>query len=212
MKVLKMLEKWGGGLNSGTPARASASRTACGRGILLLAVFAFALALPCATHAGLRAWEPSDYVQDNLVLHYDGIRNAGLAADHDDDATTWKDLSASTNNASLENGPGASGRWGDKGFVFNCSSNLWTAASRTSLSGDFTAQVACDTTSASMQDTCSWPNLLGGRAKGAAGASGGKTVWRCRICGYEYEGEELPADYICPICKHPASDFEKVIV
>lgn len=40
----------------------------------------------------------------------------------------------------------------------------------------------------------------------------GKTIWRCRICGYEYEGEELPADFICPICKHPASDFEKVIV
>ncbi len=39
----------------------------------------------------------------------------------------------------------------------------------------------------------------------------GKTVWRCKICGYEYEGEELPEDFICPICKHPASDFEKVV-
>ena len=39
----------------------------------------------------------------------------------------------------------------------------------------------------------------------------GQTIWRCRICGYEYVGEELPEDYICPICKHPASDFEKVI-
>ena len=39
-----------------------------------------------------------------------------------------------------------------------------------------------------------------------------KTVWRCRICGYEYEGEELPADFICPICKHPASDFGKIEV
>ena len=38
----------------------------------------------------------------------------------------------------------------------------------------------------------------------------GKTIWRCTICGYEYVGEELPDDYICPICKHPASDFEKV--
>ena len=38
----------------------------------------------------------------------------------------------------------------------------------------------------------------------------GKTIWRCRICGYEYEGDELPADFICPTCKHPASDFEKV--
>ncbi|MCR5789536.1 MAG: flavin reductase [Lachnospiraceae bacterium] len=38
----------------------------------------------------------------------------------------------------------------------------------------------------------------------------GKVVWRCKICGYEYEGEELPADFVCPICKHPASDFERV--
>lgn len=37
-----------------------------------------------------------------------------------------------------------------------------------------------------------------------------QTVWRCRICGYEYVGEELPDDFICPLCKHPASDFEKV--
>lgn len=38
----------------------------------------------------------------------------------------------------------------------------------------------------------------------------GQTVWRCIICGYEYVGEELPEDYICPLCKHPASDFEKI--
>lgn len=37
-----------------------------------------------------------------------------------------------------------------------------------------------------------------------------KTVWRCKVCGYEYIGEELPDDFICPICKHPASDFEKI--
>lgn len=40
---------------------------------------------------------------------------------------------------------------------------------------------------------------------------GGKVVWHCKICGYEYEGEILPDDYICPLCKHPAEDFEKVI-
>ena len=38
-----------------------------------------------------------------------------------------------------------------------------------------------------------------------------QTVWRCIICGYEYVGEELPEDFICPLCKHPASDFEKII-
>ena len=39
----------------------------------------------------------------------------------------------------------------------------------------------------------------------------GETIWRCRICGYEYVGEELPDDFICPTCKHPAEDFEKVV-
>jgi flavin reductase (DIM6/NTAB) family NADH-FMN oxidoreductase RutF len=35
-----------------------------------------------------------------------------------------------------------------------------------------------------------------------------KKGWICTICGYIYEGEDLPADFVCPICKHPASDFE----
>ena len=39
----------------------------------------------------------------------------------------------------------------------------------------------------------------------------GQTIWRCTICGYEYVGEELPDDFICPLCKHPASDFEKIV-
>lgn len=38
-----------------------------------------------------------------------------------------------------------------------------------------------------------------------------KTGWRCKICGYIYEGEELPADFICPIFKHGASDFERIL-
>lgn len=39
----------------------------------------------------------------------------------------------------------------------------------------------------------------------------GETIWRCTICGYEYVGEELPDDFICPICKHGSDDFEKVV-
>jgi len=37
-----------------------------------------------------------------------------------------------------------------------------------------------------------------------------KKGWVCDICGYVYEGEELPEDFICPLCKHPASDFSKL--
>lgn len=49
------------------------------------------------------------------------------------------------------------------------------------------------------------------KPKPPANKENGKTVWVCKICGYEYEGEELPEDYICPLCKHPASDFEKIV-
>lgn len=37
-----------------------------------------------------------------------------------------------------------------------------------------------------------------------------KKGYVCKICGYIYEGDELPADYICPLCKHGAEDFEKL--
>lgn len=37
-----------------------------------------------------------------------------------------------------------------------------------------------------------------------------KKGWRCKICGYIYESESLPVDFICPICKHGAIDFEKI--
>ena len=32
----------------------------------------------------------------------------------------------------------------------------------------------------------------------------------CKICGYVYEGEVLPPDFICPLCKHGAADFERI--
>ena len=37
-----------------------------------------------------------------------------------------------------------------------------------------------------------------------------KKGYICKVCGYIYEGDELPPDYICPICKHGASDFKKL--
>ena len=37
-----------------------------------------------------------------------------------------------------------------------------------------------------------------------------KKGFACKICGYVYEGETLPEDFVCPLCKHPASDFEPI--
>ena len=38
----------------------------------------------------------------------------------------------------------------------------------------------------------------------------GKKGYVCKICGYVYEGEELPEDFVCPLCKHGAQDFEPI--
>lgn len=37
-----------------------------------------------------------------------------------------------------------------------------------------------------------------------------KSGWVCKVCGYIYEGEELPDDFVCPVCKHGREDFEKL--
>lgn len=37
-----------------------------------------------------------------------------------------------------------------------------------------------------------------------------KTGYVCKICGYVHEGDSLPEDFVCPICKHGAIDFEKI--
>lgn len=38
----------------------------------------------------------------------------------------------------------------------------------------------------------------------------GKKGYVCKICGYVYEGDPLPADFVCPVCKHGAEDFEPI--
>jgi len=139
----------------------------------LMLIGSLGLALTSTSvRAGLRAWEPADYVQTDLVLHYDGIRNAGADAAHDPDAAVWKDLSPSGNDASAYVHASASdnGAWGNKGFVF-ATDGYWKADKRTSVSGDFTMQVACDTTTAIMQGNKSWPNLVGNNGKGASGST-----------------------------------------
>lgn len=37
-----------------------------------------------------------------------------------------------------------------------------------------------------------------------------KKQWVCTVCGYVYEGEEVPDDFLCPLCKHGKEDFELV--
>ncbi|MBP3477187.1 MAG: flavin reductase [Lachnospiraceae bacterium] len=46
--------------------------------------------------------------------------------------------------------------------------------------------------------------------KSAPAATEKKKGFICTVCGYIYEGDTLPEDFICPWCKHPASDFKPV--
>ncbi len=46
--------------------------------------------------------------------------------------------------------------------------------------------------------------------KASAAKPVAKSGWRCTICNHVYEGENLPEDYICPICKHGREAFEKI--
>lgn len=50
------------------------------------------------------------------------------------------------------------------------------------------------------------------KVKPRPAADAEKTGYVCRICGYVYRGDPLPEDFICPLCKHGAADFEKITV
>ena len=54
-------------------------------------------------------------------------------------------------------------------------------------------------------------NMIKPRPQAIGTTRDGRTVWRCIVCGYEWVGEELPDDFICPVCKHPKADFEKIV-
>ena len=53
------------------------------------------------------------------------------------------------------------------------------------------------------------PKVAGG-ANASESATKKPKAWVCKICGYTHEEEELPPDFVCPWCKHPAEDFEPV--
>ena len=46
--------------------------------------------------------------------------------------------------------------------------------------------------------------------KAKEGAKPAMRKWKCKVCGYIHEGESLPADFTCPMCKQPASSFEEI--
>jgi len=58
------------------------------------------------------------------------------------------------------------------------------------------------------EESCTY-NYYQSNIKPKPVANSSKTTWTCSVCGYVYEGEEIPEDYICPLCKHGKADFVK---
>ncbi len=113
-----------------------------------------ALALPMASFAALK-YQTSDYVQDGLVVHLDGIRNVGAKRAHDSSAKHWENLANPTNPATIKSS--ASSGWRDDGyyFVYDSSASyarlMYTVPAMTSATFEF----ACDNLGGT-QHTPSW--------------------------------------------------------
>ena len=98
-----------------------------------------ALALTAPAFAGIAEkeyldtskWDVGDYVQDGLIVHYDGIRNVGADAAHSDTTTVWSNLGDNSTNKDMEwssfgysslsasRGKKTKGAWASNGFVFD---------------------------------------------------------------------------------------------
>ena len=115
----------------------------CSRSTILAIALATAAGATPPVSAAIRSWEPSDYVRTDIVLHYDGIRNAGADAAHDSSATAWKDLSGNGRNATLTSGSGSA--WRADGTGFHFAKTAWFATSgEFSLGTSYTIEVLSD--------------------------------------------------------------------
>ena len=105
----------------------------------------------------------SDYVTDGLVVHLDGIRNAGPQAAHDGGAVSWADLSTKGGAASfVNNNAVTTSGWRGNGYYFNGASHAVMNGKRT-LDGNYTVQAVLDfDTYASLREKfAQFPMLVG---------------------------------------------------
>jgi len=112
------------------------------------AVALYASTFALASYAKLKtSWDVGDYVQDGLIAHYDGIRNAGAALPHDSTATTWVDIAPNQTSGgatvSLAKSGKDKGSWTSKGYAVSGWSYLKMANAIT-LGMEYTIQIACD--------------------------------------------------------------------
>ncbi len=118
---------------------------------LLLTIGAAAVAAMC--QAGVKYWDNPDFKAFDVgdyaagaVWNYDGIRNSGADAAHDNSAATWVNLgmSGSANDLTKRSvGTGGDGFWASDGYVFN-GGTRWYGGASVSVSGSWTVQMLVD--------------------------------------------------------------------
>ncbi|MBQ8114374.1 MAG: hypothetical protein IJ146_14325 [Kiritimatiellae bacterium] len=119
---------------------------------------AFVVAVMLQASAGLM-YEPSNYVaQENLVLNFDGIRNAGLLKAHDGEASVWKNIGRVANDATLVGNDGPANAWTADGYRFN-GGTYGVLKYAQDLGGQLTIQIVCDVKSS--ENYTSWPTMFG---------------------------------------------------
>jgi hypothetical protein len=108
--------------------------------------------IPTAAEAGLKYWtagnyDADSYVQDGLVLNYDGIRNMGLNADHSTSTTTWKNLGSGGATYDLRQSKLNLGEWGEDGFDFK-GKTTYASTTAFTIGTSYTVQSLIDATTA----------------------------------------------------------------
>ncbi|MBR6733783.1 MAG: hypothetical protein IKL96_05220 [Kiritimatiellae bacterium] len=110
--------------------------------------------------SGVKKIDADDYVQGGLLLHFDGIRNAGLGAAHDSAAATWKNLGSAPGDATLAvfDAERSAGAWTASGYDFDAGSCFATDSGVT-LARQTTVQFAVEY-NAGIQ-LRKWPSFFG---------------------------------------------------
>ena len=107
-------------------------------------------------------YDVDDYVQTDLYLHLDGIRNAGATADHDAAATTWADL-ANGNDATFDfaNAGVTGDGWTDNGYRFVYGGKFAGLPETLNFGSVVTIQAVCDVGKSGKTSGSSWQMLFG---------------------------------------------------
>ena len=127
-----------------------------------VAASALAVASPlgsmdAATTTSHLLYEPDSYVQDGLVVMYDGIRNVGLGVAHDSTTNLWTDLSGNGNDGIFGATPDSDCYWTDTGFYLNGSKSYIQTSGNVTGTECVTVEAVGDWSS---QANANYPNLV----------------------------------------------------